>query len=71
MIANNNLSSAEREFIVQIRSLLLKVVDLIDRRYCLGKYRPSKPANSSTDSIAGIIESAARVEVAAVVKQKG
>ncbi len=34
-----NLSPTEREFYVQLRSLLLKAVDLIERRAQLGKYK--------------------------------
>lgn len=71
MIADNNLSPSEREFLVQLRSLLLKCVDLIERRAALGKYKPSHPLPpSDTATFSGIIESAPRVDTA-TVEQKG
>jgi hypothetical protein len=51
---NEALNPAEREFLIQLRSLLLKCVDLIERRAQIGKYRPAKPVpHSPTETIAG------------------
>ena len=53
MISPTDLSPAEREFLVQLRSLLLKAVDLIERRARLGKYRASVSVpHSPTETIA-------------------
>lgn len=50
------MTPADRAFLVNIRSLLLRAVDLIDRRCELGKYRPSRPVIiGASDSIAGAV----------------
>ena len=53
MISPSDLSPAEREFLIQLRSLLLKAVDLIERRVRIGKYRASVAVpRSPTETIA-------------------
>jgi hypothetical protein len=49
-------ADTQRAFIINIRSLLLKVIDLIDREYKLGKYARSEPVTiGENDSIAGAV----------------
>lgn len=53
---NAELNPAEREFLIQLRSLLLKCVDLIERRAMIGKYRPTRAIpHSPTETIAGFV----------------
>ena len=57
------MTEADRLFLINIRSLLLKCVDLLDRKLELGKYRPTHPVNlSPSDSVAGIIDTVARAK---------
>jgi hypothetical protein len=51
------LSTTERLFLIQIRSLLLKCVDLIERRAGLGRYKgaPQPVTLGASDNIAGAV----------------
>lgn len=52
----SDLSFAEREFLIQLRSLLLKSVDLIERRVQIGKYKPARAVPySPTETIASAV----------------
>ena len=52
---NSNLTfrPGEREFAIQLRSLLLKCVDILERQYLLGKYKGGREITiGSMDSVA-------------------
>lgn len=54
---------AKRELYINARSLILKALDILDKAYGVGKYKPGKPAPSSaTETIAGMMDAQPRVK---------
>lgn len=65
----SDMSFAEREFLIQLRSLLLKSVDLIERRAQMGKYKPARAVPySPTETIASAVTMEAARQEADQVK---
>lgn len=62
---------AERQFLIELRSLLLKAVDLIERRALLGKYKTNMVEVGRRDSIAAALAPQVETvtETAQVVEQ--